>query len=298
MDLAHLVKWAVTASLLLMVFGLGLRATFADATSLIRNLFRPPNRLLRAIVAMYFIVPAIAVVIALFDLPRPVKIALLAMAVSPVPPILPGKQMKFGGDASFVYGLLVAMSLLAIVMVPLAVEVLGWVFRRDVHVGADVIAKAIGMSILAPLAAGLVVRHFAPALAERVAPWVTKIGTILLLVGGALILAGAFPAIASLVGSGAIIAFAALAVLALGVGHVLGGPNPDDRTVLAIASPMRHPGVALAIAHSTFPDDKFAPAAVLLMLLVAVVATSIYGKLRMRGQHSEGIDDLHRARPH
>jgi BASS family bile acid:Na+ symporter len=290
MDAAHLIKWMVTASLLLMVFGMGLRATFADATSLFRDFFRSPHRLVRSLVSMNLIVPAIAVAIALlFDLPRPVKIALLAMAVSPVPPILPGKQMKFGGNVSYVYGLLVAISLVAIVVVPLSVELLGWTFGRDLHVGPGVIAQAIGMSILLPLVAGLVVRKLAPGVAERLAPWVTKIGTVLLVIGAALILWNAFPAIVRLVGSGAILAFAALAVIALAVGHLLGGPDPHDRTVLAIASTMRHPGVAIAIAHTTYPDDRLAPAAVLLFLLIGVVVTTIYGKLTT-GNSNRDVD--------
>jgi BASS family bile acid:Na+ symporter len=287
----------VTASLLLMVFGLGLRATFADETSLFRDFLRPPYRLVRSVVAMHLIVPAIAVAVAmLFDLPRPVKIALLAMAVSPVPPILPGKQMKFGGNVEYVYGLLVAISLAAIIVVPLSVLLLGWIFGQDVHVGPGVIAQAIGVSILAPLVAGLVVRKLTPGMAERIAPWATKIGTVLLVVGAALILWNAYPAIGQLVGSGAVLAFAAVAVIALAVGHWLGGPDPHDRTVLGIASAMRHPGVAIAIAHATYPDDRLAPAAVLLFLLVGVVVTTIYGKFRAKSYHDVDASGRTRAR--
>ena len=283
MDLAQLVKWVVTVSLLLMVFGLGLRATWADATFLIRHLFQPPHRLLRAIVVMFIVVPAIAVAIAkLFDLPEPIKLALLAMAISPVPPILPGKQIKFGGEPRFVYGLLVAVSLASVAVVPLAVEFLGWLFQRDVHIGTSVIAKAIAVSILAPLVAGLLVRQLAPGFAQLSAPWVARIGTLLLLVGAVLILAHAWPAVVSLIGTGAIVAFTVLVALAVAAGYLFGGPDPNDRTVLAIASPMRHPGVALAIAHATFPDDVLAPAAILLLLLIGVVATSIYGRLLKR----------------
>jgi|APFre7841882724_1041349.scaffolds.fasta_scaffold133272_1 BASS family bile acid:Na+ symporter len=112
MEPAQLVKLAIAASIPLLVFALGMRATFADATTLIRGLFRPPNRLLRAIVSMNIIVPAAAVAVAmLVDLSLPVKTAVLAMAVSPIPPVLPGKQLKVGGDASYVFGLLVAVSL-------------------------------------------------------------------------------------------------------------------------------------------------------------------------------------------
>jgi len=283
MDSAQLVKLAVTLSLLLIVFGLGLRATFADAFSLFRNLFRRPHRLLRAIAAIYGVVPVVAVVVALlFDVPPPVKVALLAMAVSPVPPILPGKQMKFGGSASHAYGLLVAIALVAVVVAPLAVDVLGLLFQRDVQVGADTIAKTVAMSILVPLFAGLIVGRYFHDAAERMAPWITRLGTLLLAVTAVLILVSAWPAIASLLGSGAIVAFALVSVVAVAVGHALGGPDPEDRTVLAIASPMRHPGVALAIARATFPDDALAPAAILLFLLVGTITTSVYGQLRLR----------------
>ncbi|MGH7358585.1 MAG: hypothetical protein ACREJR_07215, partial [Candidatus Rokuibacteriota bacterium] len=62
--------------------------------------------------------------------------------------------------------------------------------------------------------------------------------------------------------------------------HWLGGPDPDDRTALAIASSIRHPGVALTIARLNFPEEPLAPAAVLLFLLVSVIATLPYGAWR------------------
>lgn len=284
MDIAQVVKWAVAASLLLIVIGLGLRATLADTLSLFRSLFTRPHRLLRSIVAIYGAVPLAAVAFALlFDVPPPVKLALLAMAISPLPPLLPGKQMKFGGEASHAYGLLVAIALVSIVVAPLAVDALAWVFRRDVQVDAHAIARTVALSILAPLAVGLALRWRFPTLAERLAPWITRLGTALLVIAGLLILVNAWPAIVSLLGSGAIVAFAVVSLVALVAGHLLGGPDPADRTVLAIAAPMRHPGVALVIARATFPDDQLAPAAILLFLLVGAIVTSAYGQFRLRG---------------
>lgn len=283
MDAAQIVKLALAASLMLVVFGLGLRATFADATFLLRTMFHAPHRLLRAIAAMYVVVPVVAVAIALaFDLPRPVKLALVAMAVSPVPPILPGKLLKFGGDEGPTFGLLFTISLLSIVLVPLAVELLGWIFRTDVHIGPDVIARIVATSILAPLIVGMLLRRFAPGLAATLAPWAQKIGTVLLLLGVIAVLVAVFPAMRALVGDGTLVAFTAVALVAIAAGHLLGGPGHDDRTVLGISAAMRHPGVAIAVAHAAYPDEKLAPAAVLMFLLVGVVLTSIYGKLRMR----------------
>jgi BASS family bile acid:Na+ symporter len=84
----------------MLVFALGLRASFADATGLFRNLLRPPHRLPRALTAMYLVVPAVQIGPGLlFDPSVPVRTAMLAMAmaIAPIPPILPGKQLSFGG---------------------------------------------------------------------------------------------------------------------------------------------------------------------------------------------------------
>lgn len=281
MDLARLIRVAIPASILLLVFSLGLRATAADATYLLRR----PVLLLRALLAMNVVVPLVAAALAaLFDLTPAVKIALLAMAVSPVPPILPGKQLKLGGRASYVYGLLVAASLAAIVLVPLAIEVLGRLFQREAHIGVAVVAKLVMLTVLLPLVAGLAVRHLAPGLAERVAPWTSRLGNVLLLAGLLPVLVAAWPGIVSLIGNGTVLAIAAVVAAGLAAGHLLGGPDAEDRTALAIASSMRHPGVALAIAQVNFPGETLVRAAVLLFLLVNVIVTMPYGAWRKRRQ--------------
>ena len=38
---------------------------------------------------------------------------------------------------------------------------------------------------------------------------------------------------------------------ALGVGHLMGGPDPNDRTALAVTCATRHVGVAMVIAAAT-----------------------------------------------
>jgi BASS family bile acid:Na+ symporter len=287
MDLIQLIKLIITASILLLVFALGLRATVEDVT----YLFRRPARFLRGFLAMGVIVPAVAAgLAALFDLYRAVEIALVALALSPVPPILPSKQFKLGGRSRYVFGLLVAASLTAIVVVPLALEVLGWLFRREVHVGAAVVARIVGVTVLLPMAAGLAVQRMAPRVAERIAPLAARVGNLLLLAGLVPILIAMGPAVWSLIGNGTVLAIAAVVVAGLLAGHWLGGPDPDDRTALAIASSMRHPGVALAIARVNFPDEKLVPAAVLLFILVNLIVTLPYGiwRRRARAGHAPG----------
>src|SRR5262245_38334249 len=130
MDLAALVGLTVRISIVLIVFSLGLRATHEDAL----YLFRRPRHAVRSLLSMNVVMPLVAVAIAVaFDLGLAVEATLIALAVSPVPPILPKKELKAGGRASYAVGLLVAEALLAIVFVPLAVESLGWVFARGPH---------------------------------------------------------------------------------------------------------------------------------------------------------------------
>lgn len=278
MDGPQILKLLATTSILLLVFALGARATFADATSLVRELFRPPHWLLRALAAMYVVVPAAAVGMSLvLDLPRPIRVGLLAIAVAPIPPILPRRQLESGGSPGHVIGLLVAVSLSAIVQVPLMVEVIGRVFGREASFGAGRVAGVIGMTILVPLAAGLVLRWLTPRRAGQVAPWASRVGTALLAVAVIAILVKAGPAMMSLMRGEAMLAIVGMAAVAIGAGHWLGGPSPSDRVILAFAAAMRHPGLALAVATANLPEEPRMLAAILLYVLVALVLTSLYG---------------------
>jgi hypothetical protein len=71
-------------------------------------------------------------------------------------------------------------------------------------------------------------------------------------------------------------------VIGLITGHLLGGPDSEDRTVLALATAARHPGVAMAIASANFPEQKLAPAAILLYLLLSALLSIPYVMWRRR----------------
>ena len=166
MDLATLIPLLLKASVVFIVFSLGLNARLDDAL----YLFRRPSELVRSLLSMNVIMPVFAAAMAaLFDLHIAVEIALIALAVSPVPPILPKKEFKAGGHAAYAIGLLTAAALLAIIFIPVAVDVLGRIFGRPAHISLAVITQLVLTTVLVPLAAGIAVRHLAPALAERIA---------------------------------------------------------------------------------------------------------------------------------
>jgi BASS family bile acid:Na+ symporter len=276
--IATLLPVLIQASLLLVVFALGLGATIHDATYLLRQ----PAQLLRAAVAMNVAVPLFAALLAaLFPLTPVVKLGLVLMAVSPVPPFLPGKQLRSGGRPSYVFGLLVAASLLAIVIVPLTMALLRAAFPVDVRVSAGAVAKVVLATVLVPLGLGIAVRRLRARFAERNAPIVERAGYVLLLVGLLPILVAAWPSMWAMIGNGTVLAIAAVAGFGLLAGHLLGGPEPDDRTALALASASRHPAVALLIGNLNFPGQHVG-AVVLLYLLVALLVSAPYGAWRTR----------------
>src|SRR5580698_3402576 len=160
MTAAQWLGLVLQVSIMLTVLGLGLTATQQDATYLLRR----PKLLARAVISMNVAMPIIAALIATtFALPLEVKVALVALAVSPVPPIIQKKQITAGGRQEYVVGLLVAMSILAIVLVPLTVFILDQVFDRSATIGPAAVAKIMLMTVLAPLIVGLLIRHWFPA---------------------------------------------------------------------------------------------------------------------------------------
>jgi bile acid:Na+ symporter, BASS family len=273
MSLQTLIPFVLKASVLLTVFAIGLRASVQDAT----YLFRRPGELVRALLAMNVLMPLFAIVlISIFDLTPAVRIALVALSVSPIPPLLPNKMVKAGGTDAYAIGLLIALGLLAIIFVPLAMEIIQRVRQVSLQMTMASIATLIFMTTLLPLGLGVAVHTFAPALAERLAKPISLIAGVGLLVCVVAILFAAAPAIWTLVGNGAVISLAAFVLVGLAVGHFLGGPVPENRTSLALSTASRHPGIAVALAQANFPEQKLAMAAVLLYLLVNAVVSIPY----------------------
>ncbi|WP_144053316.1 bile acid:sodium symporter family protein [Xenococcus sp. PCC 7305] len=267
-------------SVILSVFAIGLEATFRDISYFLRH----SRQFLLSFASIYLFVPLTAGIIILIfsDIHPAAKIAIFSLSVSPIPPLLPRKHLKTGGTLSYIIGLLVAMSLLAIIVVPLLVEIFSLAFNRPGGIFPSAVAQVVLSIILIPLAIGLIFRYLLPNIADKVARPILSIGSVFLLFGSSFILFKAFPAIISLIGSGTIFAIILFVAIALAIGHTFGGPVPNDRTALALSTVSRHPGIALAIAGINFPDQKLSLAAVILYLVISTIVTTIYLKIRQR----------------
>lgn len=238
-------------AVVVLIFAIGLGSTLAD----LLYLWRRPALLARSLFAMVVLVPAVAVLlVSLLPLTAGVKAALLVLAVSAGAPLLPRKLGAVGGGGGYVFSLVVTSSLLAIVLVPAWIGLVGRHLGVETELDPVVVAGVIAKSFLLPLALGFCLRIAIPTRADRWADRLMAAAGVVLSVAALTLLVLHWDIFTGVHWQG-YAALGALLVAALAIGHALGGPEPADRTALAIACATRHVGLAVLVA-SAFPGPK------------------------------------------
>jgi BASS family bile acid:Na+ symporter len=271
---------ALKISIVMQVFAIGLGTTWYDAI----YLFRKPKLLVNSILARNVAVPIIAILlIKLMSLQGAVAITIAVLAITPVPPLLPKSQLKAGARSEYVLGLLVSHSVLAVVFVPVTVGLMDLALSARAHFSAMQVAILVIETILVPLAAGILVANFAPKV-EQFAHQVMTVGSVLLVAGAIPLLMLAWKMFGRLYGNGTMLAIAIFIIAGMAIGHFLGGPKSRDRAALAIATPARHPAIAVAIAKANFPEQTtlVAGAVVIYLVLRIILAAPYMRNMRMK----------------
>ncbi|MEW5739545.1 MAG: hypothetical protein AB1938_11500 [Myxococcota bacterium] len=244
--MTELLLTGLKVSVAALILGIGLGEPAGD----VLYVWRRPGLLARSLLAMYVLVPLVAVAMAkVLPLTIGAKAALLLLAVSAGAPLLPRRLAAFGAGP-YLFSLVFTSSLLALVVVPLSFRALTAFFEVPVETPALAVAAVIGKSFLLPLAVGMLVRAVLPErIRERVVPVLTGAAAILLVICTALLLATNLPLLLEARLSG-IAALVVLMAISLAIGHALGGPEPGERSALAVACATRHLGVALLVAST------------------------------------------------
>src|SRR3954466_1128129 len=152
MTAAQLLSLLTEISIVLIVLSTGMSGKRGDFLMLPRQ----PSLLIRSLLSMLVLAPLLAVVFATsLRLPNAVRIALVMMAVSPVPPFLPKKAIKVAGSQSYVISLLAMSALASIVTVPFSLDALDGLFGLSMGIPPIEIATPLLKTVLLPLIAGL-----------------------------------------------------------------------------------------------------------------------------------------------
>ena len=123
---------------------------------------------------------------------------------------------------------------------------------RGVRVRPLEVGGQVFVAQLLPLATGMGVRLLRPALADRIAGPLGKGALALMLALVVLVLVDGWRALTE-PGWWPTLAIVLLTVGALLAGHLLGGPEPATRTILAVASAARYPALCFLVIALNYP---------------------------------------------
>jgi BASS family bile acid:Na+ symporter len=162
-------------------------------------------------------------------------------------------------------GLLVLSIGITIVYLPLMIGV----FLPDADVPVGHLALKLSLTILAPLAVGLLVKARFDRFAHRLEHWMHPVSRIFVILVTVDVLLLYYRPIIALLGSYALLAALISVVGGFAIGYLLGGSTPADRLAMAYMHGARSASIAVMVASDVFrPQPK-------VMLMVAVVTLFI-----------------------
>jgi len=276
---ATLLTIALNVSIALTVFAYALRAGSED----VRFLLRERRLLALSLLSIFVLTPFIAIaIVEWIEMPYVARVALVALSVSIIAPALPSKSSEAGGHRSYAIGLTMTAAVVAIVAVPVLVDLLGRVTERPYGVPTAEIAGYVLTILGAPLVAGVLFRSVAPGFARRIYRPLIRVGVVISTVALVGELVPMLPKVWSLVGTGTILGMVLFTVAALATGHLMGGPDRERELVLALFSATRHPAIAFTITTANFPGERFSAAIILCLIVNAIVCFPYVGWHRRR----------------
>lgn len=280
MEAGLFIRFLVGLGVSLVVIAIGVSARPGDTLLLIRK----PRLGGRAMLAMFVLVPAFVLLLtAMFPLARPLRAALLALAVSPMPPIILQQEIEAGGDADYSVGLQILGTGFSILVVPVMLVIIEAVFGVTGSFDPFAMSRILLASVALPLGIGMLLGRLLPGGRRLISLWAGRIGNAALLVAAVAVLFVIWPDMLRLIGGGVLVVTSLIIAFALAVGHWLGGPDPGNRGALAVACAARHPAVAIALSTAVFPTYSTPIVAVIELFLIAnIIITIPYMRWRRR----------------
>jgi BASS family bile acid:Na+ symporter len=117
-----------------------------------------------------------------------------------------------------------------------------------------------------------------------VSQWAPRVANGLVLVALVILLILVLPATWSFLtapgGASTVVAAVVVNVGALGIGHLMAGPDRTHSIVLALSCASRHPALALSIATANYPSTNVAVAVIVVQIINGIVCPLYLRRLR------------------
>jgi bile acid:Na+ symporter, BASS family len=243
-------KSLAIAFLVCMTMSLGLEVTWQQLVSLLRD----KGLLCRALAANLILVPLLGLALArIFPMPLDFAIAFLLLAAAPGAPMSLRHTRNRDDDAPFAAALLFTLILAAICFTPLIAELLLPAQTR-LSVPYDRVATIALLYMVLPGLIGIAIQRWGEetVMIQRV----TFISArVFFLVWVILVTAEQSRAVRQL-GLPTLAAMVSLVIGSMIIGWFLGGPQRDNRRILATGTSMRNVALCAVIAIESFPGTR------------------------------------------
>lgn len=260
----------------------------------VRDIIAPllrPLRVLRAVVANFVLVPLLALGIAralALDAAETTGLVLLGSAAGA--PFLIKLTAIAAGDVALSTSLLVLLVPMTVVAMPLIVPALA----PEAAVDAVAVAKPLVLTLLVPLAIGLLVNERSSRWAARARPLMQAASTSSLFALLTFTIAANLPHVVDMFASRSIVAIILLVAGSFAIGYLLASPHRERRVVLAMGTSMRNIAAATIVAVEDIQD----PDTLVLVVVASIISLAILiptaRRLRTRPTHRmEARDATH-----
>jgi len=249
----------------------GLRLTLGQVTASLRKC-----RFVPILLVNFIVVPALAVAAArLFGIGRETAIAMILLAAAPFAPVVPVFARMARADLALAAGLTSVFPVLSAFLTPIVCDL---ALKAVAEAGAvrfnlfGVLLTLVA-TITVPLAMGMMVHHWRPALGQRLLRPVEVVSEAVGALSLAFVTITEFGAILQ-TGWQSLLAMGLVAELSLGLGYWLGGGSAGSRQVVALGTSNRNIALALLVAVQGFAGTPVMSAVVtngLLLILLGLV---------------------------
>lgn len=269
----------LTVSVLVFSVASMLSVGLSNAVGDVVDRLRDVRSLVSALVANFVLVPLLALgVLRVVSLEPPFEIGLLLVANAAGAPFLVKLAEVARSDLGLSAALLVALLPVTVVTMPAVVPLL--------IPGTEVSALAIGaplfLTMLLPLAVGLLGHARVPRLAGRAAPVARHTSTVALVALVVLTVSANARSIAQLADAAVLVSGLVVVGGAFLIGYALGGRSRDHREVLGLGTSQRNIAAATVVATQSFDDPRIVVMVIVTSLVAFAVLFPVAGWLRRR----------------
>jgi BASS family bile acid:Na+ symporter len=275
--LLDLPNWLVFAFVVVNMLALGMELTVGKIVAPLKDV----GLTVKALIANFVLVPLTAhLLVNGLRLEHGLALGLILLACSAGDPFVTKLSQSAKGDKTYSLAVMAMLSIVTVLYMPLVVPVL----LPGTKVDPVEIAKPLVVLIIVPLVIGLVVRARAEHFAERWAPRLDRLASILIYSAVGLFAVVHYADIAASFGSHAILAAIVLVGTGALYGYLLGGPNQLHRSDLAVNTAWRGVSAGMAVGIKNFPDEHnvFTMAIILVLVSAAILMPLAATYLRSR----------------